>query len=418
MSTLPNSRRVVITGIGCATASGLGVEENWRNLLAGKSSISKIESFDVSDFTTRIAGEIKRLEPAEFMDPKEAKRTDRSVHLAACAARECLAGLALDEFDRNRVGVVIGSGIGGIATLEKQHEILLARGPAKISPFFIPMMIIDMTAGYLSIVYNFKGPNYAVVSACASSGNAIGDSFLLIRAGMADAVLTGGTEAGVTPTSLGGFCALRALSARNDEPEKASRPFDAKRDGFVLGEGAGVLFLEELEHARRHRSPILAELVGVGLTGDAYHMTSPAPNGEGAVRAMRAALEVAGMRPSQVDYINAHGTSTELNDASETLAIKEVFGEHARSLKVSSTKSMLGHLLGAGAAVELIACILSIRDNKVHPTINQEFPDPVCDLDYVPNRSEDYKVDVALSNSFGFGGHNSCLIVKRYVEGE
>ena len=418
MSTLPNSRRVVITGIGCATASGLGVEENWRNLLAGKSSISKIESFDVSDFTTRIAGEIKRLEPAEFMDPKEAKRTDRSVHLAACAARECLAGLALDEFDRNRVGVVIGSGIGGIATLEKQHEILLARGPAKISPFFIPMMIIDMTAGYLSIVYNFKGPNYAVVSACASSGNAIGDSFLLIRAGMADAVLTGGTEAGVTPTSLGGFCALRALSARNDEPEKASRPFDAKRDGFVLGEGAGVLFLEELEHARRHRSPILAELVGVGLTGDAYHMTSPAPNGEGAVRAMRAALEVAGMRPSQVDYINAHGTSTELNDATETSAIKEVFGEHARSLKVSSTKSMLGHLLGAGAAVELIACILSIRDNKVHPTINQEFPDPACDLDYVPNRCEDYNVDVALSNSFGFGGHNSCLIVKRYVEGE
>jgi len=408
----------MITGIGCATAAGLGVEENWRHLLAGKSAISKIESFDVSQFTTQIAGEIKRLEPSEFMDPKEAKRTDRSVQLAACAARECLAGRDLDKLDRNRIGVVIGSGIGGIATLEKQHQILLTRGPSKISPFFIPMMIVDMAAGYLSIVHNFKGPNYATVSACASSGNAIGDSFLLIKAGMADAVLTGGTEAGVTPTSLGGFCALRALSVRNDEPEKASRPFDAKRDGFVLAEGSGILFLEELEHARRHGSPILAELVGVGLTGDAYHMTSPAPNGEGAVRAMRTGLEVAGMRPSEVDYINAHGTSTELNDASETAAIKEVFGEHARKLKVSSTKSMLGHLLGAGAAVELIACILSVRDNKVHPTINQEFPDPACDLDYVPNKSEDCKVNVALSNSFGFGGHNSSLIVRRYVEGE
>ncbi len=418
MNTSPNSRRVVITGIGCATAGGIGVEETWRSLLAGKSSISKIESFDVSQFTTQIAGEIKRLEPSEFMDSKDAKRTDRSVQLAACAARECMVERRLEDLDRNRIGIVVGSGIGGIATLEKQHQILLSRGPSKISPFFIPMMIIDMTPGYLSIVYNFKGPNYAAVSACASSGNAIGDSFLLIKAGMADAMLTGGTEAGVTPTSLGGFCAMRALSVRNDEPEKASRPFDAKRDGFVLGEGAGILFLEELEHAKKHGAPILAELVGVGLTGDAYHMTSPAPNGEGAVRAMRAALQVAGMRPSDIDYINAHGTSTELNDAGETSAIKEVFGDHARSLKVSSTKSMLGHLLGAGAAVELIACILSIRDNRVHPTINQEFPDPACDLDYVPNKSEDHRVDVALSNSFGFGGHNSSLIVKRYVEGQ
>jgi 3-oxoacyl-[acyl-carrier-protein] synthase II len=418
MSKSPNSRRVVVTGIGCATTAGLTIEDMWRSLLAGTSSISKVESFDTSDFATRIAGEIRRFEPAEFMDPKDVKRTDRSVHLAACAARECLKGLAIDEFDRNRVGVVIGSGIGGIATFERQHQILLTRGPAKISPFFIPMMIADMSAGHLSIVYSFKGPNYAAVSACASSGNAIADSFLLIKAGMADAVLTGGTEAGVTPTSLGGFCALRALSTRNDEPEKASRPFDAKRDGFVLGEGAGILFVEELEHARKHRSPILAELVGVGLTGDAYHMTSPAPNGEGAVRAMKAALQVAGMQPSDIDYINAHGTSTELNDASETAAIKVVFGDHARALKVSSTKSMVGHLLGAAAAVELIACVLSIRDNKVHPTINQEFPDPLCDLDYVPNKSENYKVDVALSNSFGFGGHNCSLIVKRYVEGE
>jgi 3-oxoacyl-[acyl-carrier-protein] synthase II len=280
------------------------------------------------------------------------------------------------------------------------------------------MMIADMASGQLSITYNLKGPNFAAVSACASSGNAIADSFLLIKAGLADAMLTGGTEASVTPLSLGGFCALRALSTRNDDPEKASRPFDAKRDGFVLGEGAGILFLEELSHARKHGSPVLAELVGVGLTGDAYHMTSPAPNGEGAVRAMRAALELAGMQPCRVDYINAHGTSTELNDASETAAIKEVFGEHARRVKISATKSMVGHLLGAAAAVELIACVLSIRDGKIHPTINQEFPDPMCDLDYVPNKAVEREVNVALSNSFGFGGHNCSLIVKRYVDGD
>ncbi len=418
MGWSPNSRRVVITGVGCVTAAGPTVEDFWRRLLAGESAISKIEGFDVSGFSSRIAAEIKHFEPTKFMDPKEVKRTDRSVQLAVCAARQCLEGLAIDEFDRDRVGVVVGSGIGGIATLEKQHQILLTRGPEKISPFFIPMMIADMAAGHLSIVHNFKGPNYAAVSACASAGNAVADAFLLIKTGLADAVLTGGTEAGITPLSLGGFCALRALSSRNDEPEKASRPFDAKRDGFVLGEGAGVLFVEELGHARRHHSPVLAELIGVGLTGDAYHVTSPAPNGEGAVRAMKAALGVAGIKPSDVDYINAHGTSTELNDASETAAIKEVFGDHARSLKVSSTKSMVGHLLGAAAAVELIACVLSIRDNKVHPTVNQEFPDPACDLDYVPNKAQDHKVDVALSNSFGFGGHNCSLLLKRYVDGD
>jgi 3-oxoacyl-[acyl-carrier-protein] synthase II len=350
------------------------------------------------------------------MDAKEAKRSDRSVQLAACAALECMKGLAVDRFDRNRIGVVIGSGIGGIATLEKQHQILLTRGPDKISPFFIPMMIADMAAGQLSITYDLKGPNYAAVSACASSGNAIADSFLLIKAGLADAMMTGGTEASVTPISLGGFCALRALSTRNDEPSKASRPFDARRDGFVLGEGAGILFLEELSHAKRYGSPILAELVGVGMTGDAYHMTSPSPSGEGAIRAMRAALDVAGMEPAEIDYINAHGTSTELNDASETAAIKEVFGEYARSVKVNSTKSMIGHLLGAAAAVELITCVLSIRDGKIHPTINHEYPDPQCNLDYVPNKSVSQEVDAVLSNSFGFGGHNCSLIVKRYVE--
>ena len=418
MRTSPDSRRVVVTGVGCATALGLSADSTWRRLLAGESGITGIEGFDASAFTSRIAAEIKRLEPAEFMDPKEARRTDRSVQLAACAAKDCLQGLPLSRFDRNRVGVVIGSGVGGIATLEKQHSILLSRGPDKISPFFIPMMIADMSAGQLSIVYGFRGPNYAAVSACASSGNAIADSFLLIKAGLADAMLTGGTEASVTALSLGGFCALRALSTRNDEPEKASRPFDAKRDGFVLGEGAGIVFLEELGHAVKHGSPILAELVGVGLTGDAYHMTAPPPNGEGAVRAMRTALEVAGMSPSEVDYVNAHGTSTELNDTSETAAIKEVFGDHARRLKISSTKSMVGHLLGAAAAVEFVACVLSIRDRKIHPTINQEFPDPQCDLDYVPNKAVDHDVNVALSNSFGFGGHNCSLVLRRCVTGD
>jgi 3-oxoacyl-[acyl-carrier-protein] synthase II len=321
-----NSRRVVITGMGCATAAGLTIEEFWRSLLSGKSSISNIEAFDASRYSSRIASEIKGFDPSSYMDVKEARRTDRSVQLAVCAARECLQGISAGDVDRDRVGVVIGSGIGGIATLEKQHQVLLSRGPDKISPFFIPMMIADMAAGQVSITYGFKGPNYAAVSACASAGNAVVDAFLLIKAGLADAMLTGGTEASITPLSLGGFCALRALSSRNEEPERASRPFDAKRDGFILGEGAGILFLEELGHAKKRGAKILAELVGVGLTGDAHHVTSPAPNGEGAVRAMRAALEVAGVEPADVDYINAHGTSTELNDAAETTAIKEVFG--------------------------------------------------------------------------------------------
>ncbi|MEJ2720073.1 MAG: beta-ketoacyl-ACP synthase II [bacterium] len=416
MSVSPQPRRVVITSMGCATAVGLNVQDTWQVLLAGRSGVSRIEHIDTTGFSSRIAAEIKEFDPTDYMDAKEAKRTDRSVQLSFCAARDCLRDRDFNGIDRNRVGVVIGSGIGGIITLEKQHRVLLERGPGKISPFFIPMMISDMSSGQLSIAYNFKGPNYAAVSACASSGNAIADSFLLIKSGLADAVLTGGTEASVTALSLGGFCALRALSTRNDEPEKASRPFDRERDGFVLGEGAGVLFLEELEHAREHGSPILAELVGVGLTGDAYHITSPPPDGEGAIRAMRAALEVAGLAPSEVDYVNAHGTSTQLNDASETAAIKQVFGDHAKRLKISSTKSMHGHLLGAAAAVELIASVLAIRDNLIPPTINQEYPDPDCDLDYVPNKMQEYKVDVALSNSFGFGGHNCSLVVRRFTD--
>jgi 3-oxoacyl-[acyl-carrier-protein] synthase II len=309
---------------------------------------------------------------------------------------------------------VIGSGIGGIETLENQHSILMNRGPGKVSPFFIPMMISDMSAGYVSIAHGLRGPNYATVSACASGGNAIADAYLLIRAGMADAIVTGGTEAAVTPMSLAGFCSVKALSKRNDEPERASRPFDAERDGFVLGEGAGILLVEELEHARSRGATILAELAGIGLTGDAHHITAPPPDGHGAVRAMRTALDDAGLAPTDVDYINAHGTSTQLNDASETAAIKAVFGDHAYKLMVSSTKSMVGHLLGAAAAVEAIFCALAIRDGIVPPTINRDNPDPDCDLDVVPHEARKADIGVALSNSFGFGGHNVSLIIKRY----
>jgi 3-oxoacyl-[acyl-carrier-protein] synthase II len=407
-------KRVVITGMGCATAAGLTTEQTWTNLLAGKSAVRRIESFDTSEFPSKIAAEIIGFDPTQWMDPKDARRTDRSVQLMAVATKQCLEQARSEGMDKDRVGVVIGSGIGGLSTLEQQHRTLIERGPGKISPFFIPMMISDMSAGHLSIVHGFKGPNYGVVSACASAGNAIADSYLLIKAGLADAVLTGGTEGVITPLSLAGFCALKALSRRNDEPQRASRPFDRERDGFVMGEGAGALFLEEHDHAKRRGTGILAELIGIGLTGDAHHLTSPAPNGEGAVRAMNMAIRDARIDVSKVDYINAHGTSTPLNDASETAAIKEVFRESAYDLKISSTKSMIGHLLGAAAAVELIFCVLAIRDRKLPPTINYENPDPQCDLDYVPNQSQDCNVDIALSNAFGFGGHNCSLIVKRY----
>jgi 3-oxoacyl-[acyl-carrier-protein] synthase II len=407
-------KRVVITGIGCITSAGLTTEETWESLLAGKPSVSHIESFDATDYRTRIAAEIKDFDPTRWMDAKEARRTDRSVQLMAAATRQCLEHIPVDDIDKDRTGVVIGSGIGGLNTLEQQHKTLLSRGPGKVSPFFIPMMISDMSAGHLSIVHGFKGPNYGLVSACASAGNAVADSYLLIKAGLADSVLTGGTEACITSTALAGFCALKALSRRNEEPERASRPFDLERDGFVMGEGAGALFLEDLKHAEQRRATILAEVIGIGLTGDAHHMTSPAPNGEGAVRAMNMAVIDAGIDRSQVDYINAHGTSTQLNDASETAAIKEVFGDAAGGMNISSTKSMIGHLLGAAAAVELIFCVLAIRDKRIPPTINYENPDPQCDLDYVPNESRECDVSIALSNAFGFGGHNCTLIVKRY----
>jgi 3-oxoacyl-[acyl-carrier-protein] synthase II len=410
------SRRVVITGVGLVTGCGNSTADTWKAVVAGHSGAGAITHFDAAAYTTRIAAEVKNFEPAEFMDLKDSKRTDRVVHLAMAAARQAVAGIDFDRLDRDRIGVVIGSGIGGINTFEQQHAIMLSRGPGKVSPFFIPMMISDMTSGYVSIAFNLRGPNFTTVSACASGGNAIADAFLLIRGGLADAVLTGGSEAAITPMSFAGFCSAKAMSRRNDDPVRASRPFDAGRDGFVMGEGAGILMVESLEHARARSAVILAEIVGVGLTGDAFHMTSPAPNGEGAVRAMKMALEVAGMEPAAVDYINAHGTSTELNDASETAAIKQVFGDHAYKLMVSSTKSMVGHQLGAAAAVELILCGLAIRDDIVPATINQETPDPACDLDYVPNTSRRKRIDVALSNSFGFGGHNVSLIVRRFAD--
>jgi 3-oxoacyl-[acyl-carrier-protein] synthase II len=412
MALAQGSRRVVVTGVGLVTACG-NTADTWAAVTAGKSGVTSITGFDASAFTTRIGAEVRNFEPAEFMDLKDTKRTDRVVHFAMAAARQALSGVDLERFDRDRVGVVIGSGIGGITTFEKQHAIFLARGPDKVSPFFIPMMISDMTSGYVSIALNLRGPNFTTVSACASGGNAIADAYLLIRAGFADAVVTGGAEAAITPMSFAGFCSAKAMSRRNDEPLRASRPFDRDRDGFVMGEGAGILLVEELEHARARGAKILAEIVGIGLTGDAYHMTSPAPSGEGAVRAMQMALDHAGLAPAAVAYINAHGTSTQLNDASETAAIKHVFGDHARRLMVSSTKSMVGHLLGAAAAVELIFCVLAIRDGVIPPTINQEHADPQCDLDYVANQARRQSIDVALSNAFGFGGHNASLIVRR-----
>ncbi|HEX5131604.1 MAG TPA: beta-ketoacyl-ACP synthase II [Candidatus Krumholzibacteria bacterium] len=408
------TRRVVVTGVGLVTGCGNTTRETWNGVIEGRSGVSRIAGFDASAYTTQIASEVRNFDPSDYMDSKEARRTDRVVHLAVAATRQAVEGIDFEALDRDRLGVVIGSGIGGITTFEQQHAIMLARGPGKVSPFFIPMMISDMTSGYVSILMNLRGPNYTTVSACASGGNAIADAYMLIRSGLADGVLTGGAEAAVTPMSFAGFCSARAMSRRNDDPEGASRPFDAGRDGFVMGEGAGILMLEELEYARRRGANIMAEVVGVGLTGDAFHMTSPAPNGEGAVRAMKMALDVAGLAPDAVDYINAHGTSTELNDASETAAIKSVFGAHANRLMVSSTKSALGHLLGAAAAVELIFCTLALRDDIIPPTINQHDPDPACDLDYVPNTARRKRIDVALSNSFGFGGHNVSLIIRRF----
>ena len=409
--------RVVITGMGVITPVGNSVEEFWNNLKDGVSGIDRVSRFDATQFSTQIVGEVKGFDASKYMERKEARRMDLVHQYAVASAQQAFdqSGLGSNSLDLERAGVVVGSGIGGIETFEKQHAILLNQGPNRVSPFFIPMMIIDMCAGLISMRFNFKGPNYATVSACSSGAHAIADAFKIIRRGEADVMITGGSEASITPTALAGFCSARALSTRNHEPQKASRPFDKERDGFVMGEGAGILILESLERAQSRGAKIFAEIVGAGLTADAYHITAPAPGGEGAIRAMRLALKDAGLGPDSVDYINSHGTSTDLGDVTESQAIKAVFGEKAKKIPVNSTKSMIGHLLGAGGAVELVATIKSIEEGILHPTINYEFPDPECDLDYVPNQMRKADVNVALSNSFGFGGHNISIAVRKFM---
>ncbi|MEW9667600.1 beta-ketoacyl-ACP synthase II [Ammoniphilus sp. 3BR4] len=410
--------RVVITGMGVISPIGKSVEEFWENLLAGKSGVDHITAFDVSDYPTRIAAEVKDFNPEEFMDKKEVKRTDRFVQFAIAAAKLAMenAGLNMEEVNRDRVGVYVGSGIGGLGTFEDQHRTLLEKGPKRVSPFFIPMMIANMGSGLVSIILGAKGPNSAAVTACATGTNSIGDAFKIIQRGEADVMFAGGSEATIRPTGLAGFCSAKAMSTRNDEPQKASRPFDLDRDGFVMGEGSGVLVLESLEHAKQRGANILAEIVGYGMSGDAHHLTMPAPEGEGAARCMNMAIRDAGINPEDIDYINAHGTSTEYNDKFETMAIKAALGDHAYKVAVSSTKSMTGHLLGAAGAIEAIACVKAIQEQIIPPTINYETPDPDCDLDYVPNVARKAKVNVTLSNSLGFGGHNATIIIKKFEE--
>jgi len=411
------ARRVVITGVGAVTPLGNDVKTTWESLLEGRSGIETIKSFDASQFETQFAGELKDFNPHNFMDRKEIKRTDRFVHLAVAASTMALedSGIEItDPAEQERFGVIIGSGVGGIETVEVQHLRYLEGGPGRISPFYVPMMISDMAAGYVSIHCKAKGPNFCTVSACASAGHAVAMAFRSIKYGESDFMLTGGTEASVTRLGLGGFCACKALSKRNDDPQGASRPFDKTRDGFVLGDGSGIIFLEEYEHARKRGARIYAEIVGVGSTADAYHITAPAEEGEGAQRAMKAALSEARIDPRDLDYINAHGTSTEHNDVTETQAIKKVFGARAKDgLVVSSTKSMIGHLLGAAGGVEAIVTALTIYHGIVHPTINYQYPDPECDLDYCANQTREIPIDSAISNSFGFGGHNVCIAMKK-----
>ncbi len=413
-----NSRRVVVTGMGLITAIANDVRSNWEALLSGKSGAALITAFDPSALSVRFAAEVKDFEVTQYLDRKEAKRTDRFTHFALAATAQAMesAGLLDKQPDvpPDRFGVITGSGIGGITTLEAQHRTYLEKGPERVSPFFVPMFIADMAPGLIAMKYGAKGPNYTTVSACASGAHAVGNAFRLIRDDVSDVIITGGAESSVTPLTMAGFASMKALSSRNDSPETASRPFDANRDGFVLGEGCGMLVLEELEFAKRRGAPIVAEVVGYGQTADAHHMTAPAPEGEGAQRAMRLALEDAGAKPSDVDYINAHGTSTPLNDLSETQAIKKVFGEHAYKLVVSSTKSMTGHTLGAAGGVEAVICALVVQEGKIPPTINFSEADPGCDLNYSHNQVIERPVRLTLTNSFGFGGHNVCLAIKRW----
>lgn len=411
-------RRVVVTGIGLVSAVGNDTRSTWEGILEGRSGIGRITRFDPSNFSTRIAGEVKDFDPLQFVDAKNARKMDRFILFALAASSQAVADskLVIDDANRNRVGVYIGSGIGGFETIEREHQRFLKNGPRRISPFFIPASIINLASGQVSIHFGAAGPNSATCTACSASGHAIGDSFKIIQRGDADAMIAGGSEAAITPMGVGGFAAMRALSTRNDEPQRASRPFDRDRDGFVVGEGAGILILEELEGARRRGARILAELAGYGMSGDAFHMTLPPEDGSGACRVMRAALDDAGIEPGRIDYINAHGTSTLPNDRTETLAIKKLFADHAFRLAVSSTKSMTGHLLGAAGGLEGALSVLAVHHQVLPPTINLDNPDPECDLDYVPHRARPGKIDFALSNSFGFGGTNAALVFQRFQD--
>lgn len=412
------TKRVVITGMGVLSPVGIGLEEFWTSLTEGKSGIGPVTHFDASNLATTIAGEVKDFDPQKYMDKKEAKRMDRFTQFAVAAAAMAMedAGLSKNNVDCERVGVILGTGIGGTNTFEDQHRVLGTKGPGRVSPFFVPMMIANMAAGHISIALGAKGINYTVITACASGTNSVGEAFKALQRNSADVIITGGTEAAITPMAMAGFASMKAMSTRNHEPQKASRPFDAERDGFVMGEGSAILVLEALEHAKNRGAKIYAEVVGYGCSADAFHITAPAPGGEGGARAMKLAVEDAGMSSEEVDYINAHGTSTDLNDKYETLAIKTVFGDHAYKMAVSSTKSMTGHLLGAAGSVELIASVLTIKNSIIPPTINLENPDTECDLDYVPNKARIQEVNVALSNSLGFGGHNATVIVKKFKE--
>ena len=409
-------RRVVVTGIGLVIPTGIGVETAWKNVCEGKTGIGPLTRFDANGFETKIAGEVRNFNPELYIDKKEIKKMDLFIQYAIAATKEALddARLAITPENSEEIGVIVGTGLGGLPSIEKYHKVLLEKGPSRITPFFIPMLIANLASGQIAILFGPKGPNTCVVTACATGAHSIGDAFRAIVYGDAEAMVAGGTEANITPLTISGFNAMKALSTRNDEPQKACRPFEKNRDGFVIAEGAGILVLEELQFALKRNAKIYAELVGYGYTGDAYHITAPSPDGDGAVRCMKMAIKDAGLKPDDVDYINAHGTSTPLNDLTETLAIKKVFGDHAKKVPVSATKSMTGHLLGAAGSTEAIFTILSIRDGIMPPTLNYEEPDPQCDLDYVPNVARRKPLKVAMSNAFGFGGTNAALVFKKF----
>jgi len=409
-------RRVVATGMGLVIPTGIGVETAWKNVCEGKSGVGPLTRFDTNGFETKIAAEVKNFNPERYIDKKEIKKMDLFIHYAVAAAKEALedARLVITPENSEQIGVIVGTGLGGLPSIERYHKILLEKGPGRISPFFIPMLIANLASGQIAIQFGPKGPNTCVVTACATGAHCIGDAFRAIVYGDAEAMIAGGTEANITPLTVGGFNAMKALSTRNDEPEKASRPFEKNRDGFVVGEGAGILILEELQFALKRKAKIYGELIGYGYTGDAYHITAPSPDGDGAIRCMRMAIKDAGLKPEDVEYINAHGTSTPLNDYTETVAIKKVFGDHAKQVPISATKSMTGHLLGAAGSTEAIFTLLSIRDGIMPPTLNYEEADPQCDLDYVPNVARRKPLKIGMSNAFGFGGTNATLIFKKF----